>query len=73
VTDRSICGHVFEDVKRMAKSFELVSFLHVYRVLNFVAHNLARQCEFSVNVVWRDVPPVCIQEAICNDIMIIDQ
>jgi hypothetical protein len=57
----------------MAKSFELVSFRHVYGVLNFVAHNLARHGEFSVNAAWRDVPPACIREAICNDIMIIDQ
>jgi hypothetical protein len=57
----------------MAKSFELVSFRHFYCVLNCVAHKLARQCEFSVDVVWRGVPPVCIREAICNDIMIIDQ
>jgi hypothetical protein len=73
VTDRSICGPAIEDVKRMAKSFELVSFCHVYRVLNCVAHNLARQSEFSVDAVWRGVPSVCIWEAICNDIMIINQ
>jgi hypothetical protein len=53
----------------MAKSFVR----HVYHVLNYVAHNLARQCEFLVDAVWRGVPLVCIREAICNDIMLINQ
>jgi hypothetical protein len=68
--DRSFCGPVIEDVKIMTRSFESCVFRHVYRVLNVVAHNLAKSCEFSLVAVWRGVPPGCIQEAICNDIMI---
>ena len=73
VWDRSLCGPVIEDVKLMAKSFASCDFCHVYRVLNVAAHNLARASDFSVDSVWRGVPPKCIQEAICNDIMIIDR
>jgi hypothetical protein len=68
--DRSFCGPVIEDVKIMARSFESCVFRHVYHVLNIVAHNLAKSCEFSLATVWRGVLPGCIQEAICNDIMI---
>jgi hypothetical protein len=71
VSDRSFCGPVIEEVKLMAKSFVSCEFRHVYRVLNVAAHNLARACEFSLDAVWRGVPPVCIQEAICNDVLII--
>jgi hypothetical protein len=71
--DRSMCGPVTEDIKRMARSFEDCSFHHISRVCNSVAHNLARASEFSVDVVWRGVPPDCIRQDICNDIMIIDQ
>jgi ribonuclease HI len=69
--DRSCYGPVIEDVKRLARSFVSCSFKHVYRVVNVVAHVLARRCEFSVDVVWRGLPPECIREDICNDIMII--
>jgi ribonuclease HI len=68
--DRSAYGPVIEDVKLLAKSFDSCSFQHVYRVLNIAAHSLARKCEFSVDAVWRGNPPVCIREAICNDVMI---
>jgi hypothetical protein len=49
------CGSVIEDVKVLAKTFEMCSFRHVYHTLNVAAHNLARKCEFSVDVVWRGV------------------
>jgi hypothetical protein len=64
MSDRSLCGPVIEDVK-LAKSLESCVFHHVYGVLNVAAHNLARECEFSSDAVWRGVPPVGIQEAIC--------
>jgi ribonuclease HI len=70
LVDRSFCGPVIEDVKLAAASFESCSFTHVSRSLNMAAHCLARLCEFSVDAVWRGVPPDCIREAICNDIMI---
>jgi hypothetical protein len=45
---------------------------HVYRALNVAAHNLAKECELSVDVVWYGVSLDCIREEICNDeVMII--
>jgi hypothetical protein len=67
--DRSFCGPVIEDVKIMARSFESCVFRHVYRVLNIVAHNLAKSCEFSLAAVWHGVLPSCIQEAICGPVL----
>jgi hypothetical protein len=69
--DRSSYGPVIEDVKRLARSLVSCSFKHVYRVVNVVAHVLARRCEFSVDAVWRGSSLECIHEDICNDIMII--
>jgi hypothetical protein len=62
---------VIEDVKLLAKSFDFCPFQHVYHVVNVVAHNLAKKCEFSVDVVWCGSTPECIHEDICNEIMII--
>jgi ribonuclease HI len=69
--DLSSCGPVIEDVKRLARSFVFCSFKHVYRVVNVVAHNLARRCGFLVDAMRRGSPPECIREDICNEIMII--
>jgi hypothetical protein len=69
--DRSSYGPVIEDVKRIARSFVFCSFKHVYRVVNVVAHNLARRCGFLVDAMRRGSPPECIREDICNDIMVI--
>jgi ribonuclease HI len=69
--DRSLCGPVIHDIRRMAASFVSCSFNHVKRGLNCAAHSLAKLSEFSVCSVWRGVAPDCIREILCNDIMIL--
>jgi hypothetical protein len=69
--DRSLFGPVIADIKRMALGFASCEFRHVFRGLNVSAHLLAKSCASSSSFVWRGVPPDCIREAICNDIMII--
>jgi hypothetical protein len=73
VTDRSLYGAVIEDIKTCSNLFSSCAFLHVFRVHNVAAHQLAKGCLSSVNSVWRGVPPDCIREALCNDILIMDQ
>jgi ribonuclease HI len=65
--DRSACGAVIADIKKLALNFSVCSFQHVNRVRNYVAHKLARASEFSCLSVWRGVPPDYIQVEICND------
>jgi hypothetical protein len=72
-TDRSLLGPVIQDIKSMSRTLVSCEFRHVYRVLNVVAHQLAKGCESRVTSVWRGVPPSFIQEAICNDSLIMDQ
>jgi hypothetical protein len=69
--DRSLCGPVIHDIRRLAQDFVSYSFRHVYRGLNIVAHSLAKFSEISLCSVWRGFTPECIREAICNDILII--
>jgi hypothetical protein len=73
MTDRSPFGSVIEDIKTSSKYFISCYFRHVVRVLNVPAHQLARGCSSLANSVWRGVPPDCIREALCNDLMIMDQ
>jgi ribonuclease HI len=65
--DRSLCGSIIHDIKKLSVLFSNVSFRHVGREQNFVAHNLARSCEFASMSVWRGVTPEFIRVAICND------
>ena len=67
--DRSGCGPVIEDIKRLATSFLVCSFRHVNRLHNYAAHYLPRSVQLSGRAVWRGVPPVCIRETICISIM----
>jgi ribonuclease HI len=68
--DRSSCGTVIHDIRRMADSFSSCSFRHVYRGLNAAAHSLAKFSKFSLNSVWRGCAADCIREIICKDIMV---
>jgi hypothetical protein len=68
--DRSLCGPVIHDIRRLAQDFVSCSFRHVYRGLNIVAHSLTKFSEISLCSVWRGFTPDCIREAICNDILI---
>jgi hypothetical protein len=67
--DRSLYGPVIEDIKLMSRGFGTCEFCHVYRVTNVAAHLLAKECESFESSVWRSVAPVCITDALCNDIM----
>jgi hypothetical protein len=68
--DRSACGSIVHDIKRLANNFSSVSFRHVGREQNVAAHRLARSCEFYSLSVWRGVPPDCIRETICIDTVV---
>jgi hypothetical protein len=69
--DRSLCGPVIHDIRKLADFFTSCFFRHVYRSINVVAHSLAKSSEFSVCHVWRGVIPDCIREIICNDLFLI--
>jgi hypothetical protein len=49
--DRSSCGPVIRDIKNLAKVFSSCSFHHMNRVLNIVAHNLAKLSESLICLV----------------------
>jgi ribonuclease HI len=66
-SDRSSCGLIIHDIKKLSVIFSSCYFRHVGREQNFVAHNLARSCEFASMSVWRGMPPEYIRVAICND------
>jgi hypothetical protein len=71
VEDRSSCGPVIHDIRKIASSFTSCSFQHHVRCdLNVPAHKLAKFSEFSFCSVWRGYTPDCIREEICNDIMV---
>jgi ribonuclease HI len=68
--DRSTCGAVIEDIKRLLSSFQSSSIIHVFRSQNVAAHVSAHFVESSSSFVWPCVPPDCIKEAICKDSMV---
>jgi ribonuclease HI len=67
--DRSASGPVILDIKSMMASFSACSIRHVSHLQNVAAHHLARSLELSRRFVWRCVPPECIRETLCIDIM----
>jgi hypothetical protein len=69
--DRSSCGTVIRDIKKLAKTFRSCSFHHVNRVINAAAHSLAKLSESLIYLVWPGVTPDCIREIICNDSVIL--
>jgi hypothetical protein len=68
--DRSACGSVIEDIKRLLSSFQSSSITHVYRSQNVAAHVLAHFVDHSSVSIWRGVPSDCIRDAICKDSMV---
>lgn len=56
--DRSGVGCVIEDIKKLASTFVLCSFMHVNRLSNLAAHSLAQNAELSTCTVYRSVIPV---------------
>jgi ribonuclease HI len=69
--DRSLCGPVIHDIRRMVASFSTCSIKHVSRLLNVAAHTLAKFSESLGCRAWRGVAPDCIREIICKDILIV--
>jgi ribonuclease HI len=67
--DHSYPGVIIQDMKKMASSFVSCSFFHISRKLNESAHVLAKRSELYGFVVFRDVPPDCIREILCNDLL----
>jgi ribonuclease HI len=63
--DRSACGSVIEDIKRLLSSFHSSSITHVYH-----SQNVAHSVDHSSVSIWRGVHPHCIQDAICKDSMV---
>jgi hypothetical protein len=66
-SDRSSCGSIIHDIKKLSVIFSSCYFRHVGHEQNFVAHNLARSCEFASMSVWHGMPLEYIRVAICND------
>jgi hypothetical protein len=52
--------------------YSLYKIFHVRREQNVAAHLLARSCDSNGCRMWRGVPPDCIRETICIDIMSVD-
>ena len=52
-------GHIIKDIQFLAFQFSIISFSHVKRHYNTVAHSIARRAlSFSLLQVWmEDVPP----------------
>jgi ribonuclease HI len=71
--DRSLCGVVIQDIQELIASFIVCNVFHVRREQNVAAHILARSCESSGCRVWHGVPPDCIRETICIDVMLVQQ
>ena len=63
-------GHVLEDIFDLAEDFSFISFCHVKRVGNSVAHYLARRAksgvEFQVwfNAIPDDIAPIVARDAV---------
>ncbi|KAM3230197.1 hypothetical protein ACQJBY_060782 [Aegilops geniculata] len=62
--DRSVVGSVIDDIKMATLGFSSVSFVHVRRQCNVLAHVLARSCFNSSGLCVFNSAPECIQEAL---------
>jgi hypothetical protein len=66
--DCSQVGSVVADIRFLTKYFVVASLCHVSRVLNKVAHILARSCVDSSLGFILNCAPDCIQKTLCiND------
>ena len=62
--DRSVVGSVIDDIKMATLGFSSVSFLHVRRQCNVLAHVLARSCFNSFGLCVFNSALECIHEAL---------
>ena len=60
--DRTAAGSIIADIKLLACNFSSMSFIHVTRSANEVAHVPARSGEQSADLVFRRCIPGCIKE-----------
>jgi hypothetical protein len=56
---------VIQDINAMVANFASLSFIHVYRQGNVLAHVLARPAERFV-LIFRNTIPDCILQIFCN-------
>jgi hypothetical protein len=68
--DRSLVASIVEDIKQEAKfSLKDLSFIHVSRCCNVVAHVLARSTGQCSDSVWFHEAPELIRASLCNDLL----
>lgn len=66
--DRSPTAIITQDIKKMAAvSAVTLSFIHVNRCCNEIAHVLAKSADQLSESVWFHVPPELIWPCLCND------
>ena len=54
----SVLGHILEDIHVLSSTFSSISFHHIKRLGNCVAHRLARRSSCNPLLVWmEEVPP----------------
>jgi hypothetical protein len=66
--DWSSVGLVVSGIKNLVRGFTSVSFCHVKRVLNAVAHLLAKSCDLNSSCVFYYVPEF-IWGTLCIDVV----
>lgn len=64
----SVFGQLVEDIKAMAPSFQWLSFSHIKREGNVVAHKLAKlSCNYNELMIWKEEVPPSIQKFVIDD------
>ena len=67
--DDSYLGLIVHEILSIAQSFEVISFKHIFREANSVAHSFAKYAAVNQEAVWvRDVPN-CFHDCIHSDIL----
>ena len=68
--DHFITGHFVADIKCLVQNFVSISFHHVSRSANGVAHLFARESKPVAYSTFHRCIPACIQEVVNSDICI---
>lgn len=69
VLHSSYLDTLVQDIRRMVPSFTSISFTHVYREANNVAHCLAKYSGSHDDVIWVGCIPMCFNSCIRSDIL----
>ncbi|KAK3011142.1 hypothetical protein RJ639_012867 [Escallonia herrerae] len=68
-TNLSKIGHIVDEIKKLADSFQKVQILHVKRTRNNVAHSFAKEGLFIHDMrYWRDVVPDFVVPILLKDV-----